>query len=118
MILLDLSWRPDMRITKLLLFVALLVATISTAFADSLTCDMSQYKAVPGITAANEANLLVVTWTGQAGDELRIRYAIEGGRPVIRDFAIRKAKGAWAALGQNLTPEYRVTSGIRRMSEQ
>jgi hypothetical protein len=79
---------------------------------------MSQYKAAPGITATMEANQLVVIWTGQAGDELRARYAIDAGKPVIRDLAIRRKGGQWATLGQNLTPEYRVTSGIRRMSEQ
>jgi hypothetical protein len=107
-----------MRVTKLLLLAALVSAITSTALADSLTCDMSQYKAAPGITATMEANQLVVIWTGQAGDELRARYAIDAGKPVIRDLAIRRKGGQWATLGQNLTPEYRVTSGIRRMSEQ
>src|SRR6185369_1237586 len=59
-----------------------------------------------------------VSWTGQAGSEMRVRYAIDGGQPVVRDLAVRKSGGQWAVLGQNLTPEFRVVSGIRRMSTQ
>ena len=62
--------------------------------------------------------MLVVSWTGQAGSEMRARYAIDGGQPVVRDLAVRKTGGPWGILGQNLTPEFRVVSGIRRMSTQ
>src|SRR5439155_15802041 len=54
----------------------------------------------------------------EGGTELRARYAIDAAQPVVRDLAIRKAGGRWAILGENLTPDYHVTSGIRRMSEQ
>ena len=43
---------------------------------------------------------------------------IEGGQPIVRDLSVRKAGGQWVTLGQNLTPEYHVVSGIRRMSTQ
>ena len=76
-----------------------------TPAADALTCDLAQYKAASGLTARVEQDLLVVSWSGQSGADLRARYAIDGGQPVIRDLAIRKAGGAWATLGQNLTPE-------------
>ena len=54
--------------------------------ADSLKCDMTQYKATKGLTAAVEQDMLVVTWTGQAGSEVRARYAVRerpasGSRP-------------------------------------
>ncbi len=62
-------------------------------------------------------NLLVVTWRGENGGELRARYAIVDGRPQVRDLAVRKA-GAWQVLGENLTPEYQVVSGVRRMTTQ
>jgi hypothetical protein len=93
-------------------------ATGTTLLADSLNCDLSQYKAGSGLTAAVDGNLLVVTWTGQGRTELRARYAIESATPVVRDLSVRKSGGQWAALGQNLTPEFRVVSGIRRMSIQ
>src|SRR5919201_335968 len=89
-----------------------------TPAADALKCDLAHYKAAAGLTATLDQDLLVVSWTGQAGAELRARYAIDSAQPVIRDLAIRKSGGQWATLGQNLTPEYHVTTGIRRMSEQ
>jgi hypothetical protein len=57
--------------TKLVVVVAvalgLAMAVTSSVRADSLQCDMGQYKAVDGLTASIESNanpnLLVVTWT-------------------------------------------------------
>ncbi len=86
--------------------------------ADALACDMAQYKSRSGLTAAMDQNVLTVAWNGQNGSEMRTRYAVDGGQPVVRDLAVRKAGGAWVTLGQNLTPEYHVVSGIRRMSTQ
>src|SRR5215470_9025579 len=96
--------------------VLLSFAMASAAAADGLKCDMTQYKAVTGLVAAVEQDLLVVTWAGQGGTELRARYAIERGQPVVRDVAVRKQGGQWAVLGEHLTPEYHVVSGLRRMS--
>jgi hypothetical protein len=41
--------------------------------ADSLNCNLSQYKAAPGLTAAIEQDTLVVSWTGQNGADLSAR---------------------------------------------
>src|SRR5438552_2439620 len=100
----------------LVTLVALLTAAAS--FADPLKCDLSHYKASAGLTASAEQDLLVVSWAGQGGAELRARYAIDGGQPVVRELAIRKSGGQWTILGQNLTADYRVVTGVRRMSEQ
>ena len=86
--------------------------------AQSLNCDMSQYKAAPGQTAAVEQDALAVTWTGSNGSELRARYGITNGQPIVRELAVRKSGGQWAPLGQNLTPEFYVKSGKRRMTTQ
>src|SRR5713101_6402471 len=69
-------------------------------FADSLNCNLSQYKAAQGLTAAIEQNMLVVSWTGQNGADLRARYGIDGGQPVVRDLAVKKAGGQWTTLGR------------------
>src|SRR5262249_33065103 len=37
--------------------------------------------------------------------------------PTIADLSVRKG-GQWLSIGQHLTPEYHVVSGIRRMSVQ
>jgi len=85
--------------------------------ADSLNCNLSQYKTAPGLTAVVDQDTLLVSWAGQNGADLRARYAIDGGQPVVRDLAARKAGGQWTTLGKNLTPEYHVVSGIRRIAD-
>jgi hypothetical protein len=89
-----------------------------TVVAQSLNCDLSQYKAASGLTAAVESGALAVTWSGSNGSELRARYALENGQPVVRELAVRKVGGQWAPLGQNLVPEFYVKSGRRRMTRQ
>jgi hypothetical protein len=92
-----------------------LPSSTSLLAADSLNCNLSQYKAVPGLTAVVDQDLLVVSWTGQNGSDVRARYGIDTGQPVIRDLAVKKAGGPWTTLGKNLTPEYHIVSGTRRM---
>lgn len=87
-------------------------------YAQSFNCDMTAYKAMPGMTATIAQDALTVTWSGTNNTEVRARYAIEGGQPRVRELAARKVGGQWTVLGQNLSPEVRVTSGIRRMSTQ
>lgn len=91
------------------------VSSTSGALADALSCNLSQYKAAQGLTAAIEQDALVVSWSGQNGADLRARYGIDSGQPVIRDLAVKKAQGQWVTLGKNLAPEYHVVSGVRRM---
>src|SRR5713101_5676872 len=90
----------------------------TTPIADPVTCDLTQYKSSSGFTATTDQHVLTVAWIGQSDSEMRARYAIDGGQPIVRDLAVRRAGGQWVTLGQNLTPEYRVVSGIRRMSTQ
>ena len=37
---------------------------------------------------------------------------------MVLELAARKSGGSWIALGQNLTPEFEITSGVRRLSQQ
>jgi hypothetical protein len=94
-----------------------IVSATPAAAADAISCNLSQYKAASGLTATAEADSLLVSWSGQNGSELRARYAIDGGQPTVRELAIRKAGGQWTTLGRNLTPEYHVVSGVRRMAD-
>ena len=122
-----------MNVKRSILSAGLAAATVAAAFtlfpptstlspvpvllADSLNCNLSQYKTTQGLTAAVEQDTLLVSWNGQNGADLRARYAIDGGQPVIRDLAVKKAGGQWTTLGKNLTPEYHVVSGIRRIAD-
>ena len=91
------------------------VFAAATARADTLSCDMTQYKATQGLTASAAADALTVTWAGAEGSELRMRLAIDNGAPIVRELAVQRRGGQWAALGRNLRPEFRVTSGRRRV---
>jgi hypothetical protein len=83
--------------------------------APALDCELGHYRSSPGLTAVLAQDALTVAWVGQGGTELRARYAINGQQPVIRDLAVRRTNGAWSVIGQDLTPEYHVVSGIRRL---
>lgn len=100
----------------------LLTLSIATALAiraaEPGACELIDYKAQPGLMAESRGGSLYVTWQGSAGAELRAVFATGSKQPVIRELAARKGDGEWAALGRDLTPEYEVTSGVRRISEQ
>src|SRR5437016_10990935 len=108
---------PHMKLGKavLLLLVSTVGATLNPpSVTQPIPCDLTQYKSGPGLTAGLAQDLLTVSWAGQSNTELRARYAIDAGQPVLRDLAVRKTSGTWAILGENLTPEYHVVSGVRR----
>ena len=107
-----------MRLPFALLVIALLPLYPPASPPTPLNCDLHDYRSQPGLTAAIADNQLVVTWKGDRDAEIRARYAIDAGQPVVRDLAVRKASGPWAMLGEHLTPEYRVVTGMRRMSMQ
>ncbi|HXI32151.1 MAG TPA: hypothetical protein VNG89_27115 [Vicinamibacterales bacterium] len=96
---------------------ALRVAHVS---ADAVTCNTQAYTASPGLTAACTATDVTLTWSGQKTDELRMRLTIANGTPTIADISIRKTDGTakWASVASNLTPEYRVVSGWRRLDRE
>jgi hypothetical protein len=108
-----------MRNILLLLSGAIVLTRIvTTTPADSIRCDLSQYTPAPGLIATVTDNLLVVAWRGDRNSELRARYSIGDARPSIRDLSLRKQGGTWITIGENLTPEYRVVTGLRRMTTQ
>ncbi|MGD1031813.1 MAG: hypothetical protein ABSA05_11815 [Opitutaceae bacterium] len=91
-------------------------------FADPLNCDLSGFAAAPGLSASVAGDVLTITWTGAANSELRASYAIDRGQPVVRELAVRAkrgqlffSKGGWSVLGRDLTPEFTVQTGHRRI---
>jgi hypothetical protein len=91
---------------------------LPAAFGQSLTCDLQEYKPMDGLRAESRNGALELSWDGTHGQQLRAGFAIRGGQPTITEFSARKAGGAWVVLGRNLTPEFEVVSGKRRLSEQ
>ncbi len=89
-----------------------------SASADPLTCNVAAYKAVAGLTAAADGRAVTLTWTGAKADELRMQLVVNGGTPTIAELATRKPGGTWTIMASNLSPEFRVISGWRRMDQE
>lgn len=94
-----------------------LLASLSAAAAD-LTCDLSAYRAQEGLKAQLNAGLLELTWQGERQEQLRAAFTIHDNQPVVQELAARKPGGKWVILGTNLRPEFQITSGVRRLSQQ
>src|SRR2546427_3824786 len=99
---------------KTLLVLALVTSAVRLDGASELSCDMTGYRATPGLEARVEKDALLAQWKGEAGQPLRASFAIEKERPVIRERAVQNRDGPWSTLGRNLVPEFGVTTGIRR----
>lgn len=82
----------------------------------SLHCNLEDYKPVAGITMTAGHDSIDLTWAGEQTQELRARFALREGQPLIEELAARKADGAWTVLGKDLTADFQVTTGRRRMS--
>lgn len=104
------------RLLTLLAGAAALAA--GQAAAAPLVCKTDAYKAAEGLNFAADGEALVVTWAGDPGQEGRLRLTVRNGEPVIEDLSLRKAGGAWSSLASNVSPDFSVTTGLRRMSNQ
>ena len=100
---------------SIMMFASLAIATAANA---QLNCDLAGYKPLNGLKAQMRAGLLEVTWQGERQEQLRAVFTIRDRQPVVQELAARKEGGAWIVLGTNLTPEFQVTSGVRRLSQQ
>jgi hypothetical protein len=88
----------------------------SAAAAQTLHCDMQGYKPVEGVTVTSAANSIELAWPGEKGQQLRARFTLRDGQPIIQELAAQKTGGAWIVLGKDLTPDFQVTTGKRRIS--
>jgi hypothetical protein len=101
------------------LFVSFALFVVPHLRAQAIGCDVREYTPKDGLTAKAIAQGVEFTWTGDHQQQLRASFAIENGEPKITSLSVRNKSGkAWIRLAGNLTPEYEVTTGKRRMSEQ
>jgi len=99
-------------------FLFVLALACGAAQCQNLNCDLREYKPVDGLTAQVAAGGLQVRWEGERGNELRADFAIRDAQPIVHGLAIRSGQGNWRNLASDLTPEFDVTTGRRRISEQ
>jgi hypothetical protein len=83
-----------------------------------INCNLSGYQGAAGLNAAASGDSLTVTWDGDRNQELRLRFVIDNGTPAIAELGARRKGGAWGTLASNVTPEFRVVSGHRRMDRE
>lgn len=100
---------------KITVLAAAVLLALPRLLADPLNCDLAGYRAQPGLRADVASDVLTVRWSGPAGSEFRALYAIDRGQPVIRELAVKGARGGWASLAENLIPEFAVQTGKRRI---
>ncbi|HET8547176.1 MAG TPA: hypothetical protein VFL57_04190 [Bryobacteraceae bacterium] len=82
-------------------------------------CDLRDYRPQPDLVAESGNNgELRVTWQGERNQELRAVFVVNNAQPVIRSLAARAGAGNWSELATNLTPDFEITSGRRRISNQ
>ena len=98
--------------------VALAALTLAPTAAADLNCDLSQYKPAEGLTAKIDGDTVSLTWRGERDADLRLGLGIAGEQPVVAEMAVRPKGGDWIKLAGDLSPEFHVTSGVRRISEQ
>src|SRR5262245_33520237 len=106
--------------TRTVIPLALAVAQLAAVHphTGASICDLTDYRSAEGLTASVDRDLLVVAWAAERGTEIRTRLAIDKGQPLVRDLAVRRGTAPWTTLGSDLVPEYRATTGVRRMTEQ
>ncbi len=103
--------------TKALVLAVIALSPIATP-GQSLNCDVSGYRPLDGLRAAATNGGIELTWSGAASSRLRASFAVRDGQPVIAELAAQGIKGTWIELGRDLRPEFEVTTGRRRLSEQ
>ncbi len=104
-----------MKLHKIFLIVLL---QSSVALGQGVTYDLHEYKPLDGLKAEVVAGALQLTWQGEGGQQLRAVFVVQNRPPLVRELAIRSGAGGWKVLARNLSPEFDVVSGRRRISEQ
>ncbi len=101
-----------------LITIAVFFGFVFEVSSDPINCKLSKYKTQAGLKATVENDVLTVLWEGDNNSKLRIRFIISEGNPVIRELSIRSSGKNWQTIASNLTPEFRVVSGVRRVTQQ
>jgi hypothetical protein len=87
------------------------------AAAQSLNCDLQGYKTTDGLKATTSGSVVTMTWQGEGAQELRASFGIRNGQPFIQELAARAGSGKWTLLGKDLSPDFQVSTGKRRISQ-
>ena len=81
-----------------------------------LSCNLDDYRPLEGLAATVREGVLEVKWRGEQDQQLRAEFAIRNHQPIVRELAASNDGEKWLVLGRDLTPEFQVTSGMRRLA--
>jgi len=108
--------------SRLFIYSALIIfSTVVVSCGPSpgfITYHLDEYRQQDGMSATVMGDKLAVIWQGDDNQELRLLFGVDEGVPVIKELAVRTGAESWEVLGRNLLPEYRVVSGVRRVTQQ
>jgi hypothetical protein len=95
--------------------ICALFAFAGVGTAQSLNCNLQDYKSIDGVKAVASADSVELTWDGESGAQLKAAFTLRDGQPMVKELAARKGNGEWIALGKDLIPQFEVTTGRRRI---
>jgi hypothetical protein len=79
-------------------------------------CDLQEYRPVAGVQVEAAGQGVTLIWAGEADQQLRARFGLRDGQPMVEELAAQAKGGVWVPLGEGLTPQFEVTTGRRRIS--
>ena len=88
------------------------------ATADELRCNFQGYRVQTGLTADLTEEVLTLIWNGDPGQQVRLRLSVDEGTLIFDEIAVHDAAGIWTVVTRSVTPEFRVVTGVRRVTEQ
>ena len=102
-----------MRITRI---PSILVLCGLASVAQAQSCGLKDWKPIAGVSVTSSRDSVEVSWPGEQGQQNRARFALRDGQPIVAELAAQKSGAAWVELGTDLTPDFQVTTGRRRIS--
>ncbi|MCM5663184.1 hypothetical protein [Galbibacter mesophilus] len=87
--------------------------------AQSITAyNLNNYTAQEGLNATVSNNTLTINWIGENDSKLRMAFKIVENTPTITQLSIKEKDSDWILLASNVISDYKVTTGLRRVTQQ
>lgn len=113
-----LLWVEAMPKRSFAIVAVIVLCVVHAAVADPLTCNLDRYRPTAGLIARVSVDALEIAWASGRAEEARLQFGIDGGTPVIREIAVRRGASKWSVLASGVTPEFRIVTGLRRVTNQ
>lgn len=102
----------------LMVLLACQILTNAQAQISSPDYDLTKYRPQAGLIAGVDKDTLNIQWEGEDQQELRLRFVVNNGIPVILDLALRRSGTGWLKILKDARPVFHIVSGLRRVTQQ